>query len=92
MRKLFTSLILGAGLLGGGSPAWAQTEPQAQPQPEAPAKPTAKPRDEIVHVYVKGASVLRPDLSRLPPVDWDELESWIDDELATQAKTRGGKP
>jgi len=53
---------------------------------------TAKPRDEIVHVYVKGASVLRPDLSRLPPVDWDELESWIDDELATQAKTRGGKP
>jgi outer membrane receptor protein involved in Fe transport len=48
VRKLFTSLILGAGLLGGGSPAWAQTEPQAQPQPEAPAKPTAKPRDEAL--------------------------------------------
>jgi chorismate mutase len=52
---------------------------------------TTKAASELVHVYVKGASVLRPDLSRLPPVDWDELESWIDDELAAQTKHRNSK-
>ncbi|MBL8825754.1 MAG: chorismate mutase [Planctomycetaceae bacterium] len=39
-----------------------------------------KPAD-IAHVYVKGAMRLRPDLSNLPPVDWDELEHWIKHEL-----------
>ena len=53
---------------------------------------TTKPPGELVHVYVKGASILRPDLSRLPPVDWDELESWIDEELAAQAKHRVARP
>jgi len=38
---------------------------------------TDKPADDIVHIYIKGASQLRPDLSNLPPVDWAELESWI---------------
>ena len=38
---------------------------------------TEKTADEIVHVYIKGAAKLRPDLSDLPPVDWDELEDWI---------------
>jgi chorismate mutase len=38
---------------------------------------TEKRADEIVHVYVKGAARLRPDLSKLPPVDWDELDKWI---------------
>lgn len=38
---------------------------------------TSKSADEIVHVYVKGAANLRPDLSQLPPVDWEELEQWI---------------
>ena len=52
---------------------------------------TKKAAGEIVHVYVKGASVLRPDLSRLPPVDWDELENWIDEELAAQTNHRGVK-
>ncbi len=52
---------------------------------------TTKASSEIVHVYVKGASVLRPDLSRLPPVDWDELENWIDEELAVQARHRQEK-
>jgi hypothetical protein len=28
---------------------------------------------------------LRPDLSRLPPVDWAELEAWIERELAAHA-------
>jgi chorismate mutase len=38
---------------------------------------TDKHPDEIVHVYVKEASRLRPDRSNLPPVDWQELEEWI---------------
>ena len=32
---------------------------------------------DIIHVYVKEASKLRPDHIKLPPVDWDELETWI---------------
>ncbi len=52
---------------------------------------TTKAQSEIIHVYIKGATVLRPDLSRLPPVDWDELESWIDEELATQANNRNAR-
>jgi chorismate mutase len=42
---------------------------------------TDKPAEQIVHVYVKEAERLRPDLSKLPPVDWDELERWIDAQL-----------
>jgi len=41
---------------------------------------------EIVHVYIKDAANLRPDRSQLPPVDWDELEGWIQQRLA-DAKT-----
>ncbi|MEC8557357.1 MAG: chorismate mutase [Planctomycetota bacterium] len=43
---------------------------------------TDKTQDEVHHVYIHEAVKLRPDLSKLPPVDWDELESWIDDHLA----------
>lgn len=39
---------------------------------------TTKPQREIRHVYIKGAVKLRPDLSDLPPVDWAELEAWIE--------------
>lgn len=42
---------------------------------------TTKNGDEIQHVYLKDAAGLRPDLMKLPPVDWDELESWIEDHL-----------
>lgn len=49
---------------------------------------TDKSQHEIHHVYVRGATCLRPDLSHLPPVDWDELESWIAEELANQSKAR----
>lgn len=42
---------------------------------------TEKRADEIVHVYVKQARRLRPDLSTLPPVDWQELEGWIAEHL-----------
>ncbi len=38
---------------------------------------TQKSADEIVHVYIKEAANLRPDRSKLPPVDWGELEKWI---------------
>ena len=38
---------------------------------------TDKRPDEIVHVYIKDAAGLRPDRSKLPPVDWQELEAWI---------------
>jgi chorismate mutase len=46
---------------------------------------TDKPATELHHVYIRDAVRLRPDLSRLPPVDWAELESWIERELATHA-------
>ncbi|MDR0336588.1 MAG: chorismate mutase [Planctomycetaceae bacterium] len=38
---------------------------------------TAKTAEEIVHVYIRGAEKLRPDKASLPPVDWDELNQWI---------------
>jgi chorismate mutase len=42
---------------------------------------TDKPQDAITHVYVKEAVELRPDLSKLPPVDWEELERWIGEHM-----------
>ncbi len=38
---------------------------------------TDKLPGEIVHIYIKEAAHLRPDRSKLPPVDWKELEDWI---------------
>ena len=49
---------------------------------------TSKTLDEIHHVYIRDAAKLRPDLCRLPPVDWEELEAWIERELAAQEKLR----
>jgi chorismate mutase len=43
---------------------------------------TEKPQREIRHIYIKGAEQLRPDLCDLPPVDWDELNAWIAEEMA----------
>jgi len=42
---------------------------------------TETPSDGIVHVYIKGAAGLRPDRSRVPPVDWEELDRWIQEHL-----------
>jgi chorismate mutase len=42
---------------------------------------TDKPQNEIEHIYVRDAKRLRPDLSKLPPVDWDELEAWINEHM-----------
>ncbi|HUY92985.1 MAG TPA: chorismate mutase [Pirellulales bacterium] len=53
---------------------------------------TDKPQHDIHHVYVRGASCLRPDLSHLPPVDWDELERWIAEALAAQDKPCADRP
>ena len=52
---------------------------------------TPKTLEEIHHVYIRDAARLRPDLCRLPPVDWDELEAWIETELASQEKLRAAK-
>lgn len=47
---------------------------------------TEKPADEIVHVYIRDAARLRPDLSKLPAVDWEELEHWIGANLDERVK------
>ncbi len=43
---------------------------------------TEKTQREIRHIYIKEAERLRPDLCDLPPVDWDELNLWIAQEMA----------
>ena len=43
---------------------------------------TDKPQADIHHVYIKEAIKLRPDLSKLPPVDFGELERWISEQMA----------
>jgi chorismate mutase len=49
---------------------------------------TDKPASEIVHIYIKGAAGLRPDRSKLPPVDWVELERWIGAHLQEAKSSR----
>jgi chorismate mutase len=43
---------------------------------------TELPQQEVTHVYIKEAVRLRPDLCKLPPVDFDELEAWIAEQMA----------
>ena len=43
---------------------------------------TTRAQDAIHHVYIHDAVALRPDLSKLPPVDWQELESWISTQMS----------
>jgi chorismate mutase len=42
---------------------------------------TAKAQSEIQHIYIRDAVKLRPDLSKLPPVNWEELEAWIEEQM-----------
>ena len=42
---------------------------------------TEKSQHDIKHVYIKDAVRLRPDLSKLPPVDFGELEKWIGEQM-----------
>ncbi|MEE8451833.1 MAG: chorismate mutase [Thermoguttaceae bacterium] len=46
-----------------------------------------KPSDEIIHVYIRDAARLRPDRSKIPPVDWKELENWIAEHLNNEVKS-----
>ena len=43
---------------------------------------TNKAQDAIEHVYVREAKRLRPDLSKLPQVDLEELEEWISEQMS----------
>lgn len=47
---------------------------------------TDKPQQEIRHVYVKEAERLRPDISKLPAVDMQELEQWIAEQMGKMRK------
>lgn len=49
---------------------------------------TDRRQDEIQHVYIKGAKALRPDLSKLPPVDFEELERWIQQHMHDSQHSR----
>ena len=42
-------------------------------------------QSDIQHVYIRDAVRLRPDLCKLPPVNWDELEAWISEHMREQA-------
>jgi chorismate mutase len=42
-------------------------------------------QSEIQHVYVRDAIKLRPDLCKLPPVNWEELEDWIRGQMGETA-------
>jgi chorismate mutase len=53
---------------------------------------TEKSQQEIRHVYLKKAVQLRPDLSKLPPVDMDELEAWISHQMQIQPPPGGPPP
>ena len=44
---------------------------------------TEKSQKDIVHIYIKEAIQLRPDLCKLPPVDYEELERWIAEYMAS---------
>lgn len=45
---------------------------------------TPKRQSDIHHVYIREAVRLRPDLSKVPPVDFEELERWIQDHLCEE--------
>jgi chorismate mutase len=42
---------------------------------------TDKSQQDVKHVYVREAKKLRPDISKLPPVDWEELDHWITEHM-----------
>jgi chorismate mutase len=49
---------------------------------------TDKAQQAIEHVYLREAKRLRPDLSKLPPVDWEALEAWIEEQMAGSEEQR----
>jgi chorismate mutase len=51
---------------------------------------TDRPQSEIQHIYIRDAVKLRPDLSKLPPVNWEELEAWINEQMQQEGVWRSG--
>ena len=47
---------------------------------------TDRSQDKIHHVYLKEAVVLRPDQSELPPVDMEQLNQWVEDQMRRQGE------
>jgi chorismate mutase len=45
---------------------------------------TDRQQSAIEHIYIRDAVRLRPDLSKLPPVNWDELEAWISEQMGVR--------
>lgn len=45
---------------------------------------TNRNQTDIHHVYIHDAISLRPDLSKLPAVDWKELEEWISVQMSSR--------
>jgi len=45
---------------------------------------TEKSQSEVQHVYIHEAKSLRPDLSSVPSIDFDELERWIEAHLGEE--------
>lgn len=52
---------------------------------------TTKSQKEIQHVYIKDAARLRPDLCTLPPVDFAELERWIEEQMRAYQAQRSAQ-
>jgi chorismate mutase len=46
---------------------------------------TDRPQHDVQHIYVRDAIKLRPDLSKLPPVNWEELAQWISEQMHEQS-------
>jgi chorismate mutase len=51
---------------------------------------TTKMPSEIQHVYLQNAVRLRPDKADLPPVDEEDLEGWIRQQLTAWHNQQGG--
>ena len=49
---------------------------------------TTKSQKEIHHIHIHDAVALRPDLSNLPPVDWNELEKWISEQVVSRDSSK----
>jgi chorismate mutase len=48
---------------------------------------TEKTAEQIVHVYIKEAANLRPDRTKIPPIDWEALEQWIEANIDKSVKS-----
>ncbi len=48
---------------------------------------TAVSPAQIHHVYLKDAVTLRPDKSELPPVDMQQLNQWVENQIRKQGVT-----